>query len=101
MFPENVPLHYVYPDLKLTAQDQDYYKGSNSLDTTCTEITCQVVEDLQEIIQCSATPTTQEAGQVYDINISLNKRIDNIDFPGNSYTFKLRTEVGGQYPSRE
>ena len=51
------------------------------------------MEDLQQIIQCSATPTTQETGQVYDINISFNKRIDNIDF-GGSYTFKLRTEVG-------
>ena len=92
LFPENVPLHYVYPELSVRAEDGDYKYGETVGDTTCREVQCQVTEDSHQIIDCSATPAGQEAGNIYDINISFNKRIDNIDF-GDSYTFKILAKV--------
>ena len=93
MFPENIPLHYVYQELALTAEDQDYKIGESQLDNTCKEIVCVILKDPKGIIGCSAELNSDLAGQVYDIYISFNKRIDNMDFEGDKYVFEIGAKV--------
>ena len=93
MFPENIPLHYVYPDLALTAEDEDYKVGDTNGDTTCREIVCEIVSDPMGIIDCATEPKSGEPGQVYDINIRFNKMIDNLDFEEDKYVFEIRAKV--------
>ena len=93
MFPENIPLHYVYQELALTAEDQDYKIGESNLDNTCKEIVCVILSDPKGIIDCSAELNSDLDGQVYDIYISFNKRIDNLDFEGEKYVFEIGAKV--------
>ena len=90
MFPENIPLHYVYPELVLTAEDQDYKVGDANGDTTCKEIVCEIVSDPKGIIDCSAELNSLMR---YDINIKFNKLIDNVDFEEDKYVFEIGAKV--------
>ena len=91
MFPENIPLHYVYPELVLTAEDQDYKVGDANGDTTCKEIVCEILSDPKGIIDCSAELNSLMR---YDINIKFNKLIDNVDFEEDKYVFEIGAKVG-------
>ena len=68
--------------------------GGSKFDTTCKEIVCEKVNDPKGIIDCSAElDTTGKPGQVYDIYIMFNKRIDNMDFEEDKYVFEISAKV--------